>query len=139
MYDLTGNIINNVKVLGKAPRKVDEQGRLLRDEKNRTLPIMYNCECLRCGAIFKTTTRNLRYHKGICQCQKNAIRQKKFLALENNRENLLLHSDDIHCAYPNKNCYKSLNGVCCWDCEEYEQCCIKGIVCKNTPAKCGSK
>lgn len=139
MLDLVGKTINGILVLRQLPRKLDANGELLRDKKNKPYPIMYECRCQNCGTILELETYRLRQVKGLCECQKKEIKSRMLKNLASCRKLVIELRDDIKCAYPNNECERSRNGVCCWDCDDYTKCMDSGVACLNNPAKCGSK
>lgn len=128
MLNLVGQEINNIIVLEKLPRQVNSDGKLF--------PITYKCKCLLCGNVFEATTHKIMHHKGVCKCQVEKIKQ---LALQRLIKSRGCFQDDVCCAYVDKDCKRKDEQVCCWDCEDYSQCLKEGIVCLNSPAKCGCK
>ena len=136
MLNLVGQKIKGIEILEKLPRKKNIDGTLMRDKKGKTLPITYLCKCLSCGAVFEATTRKIRNDKGLCECQKQAIKLATLQRLARYRDSL---DEDTRCMYQDKDCKHYGTMKCCWDCEDYPQCLELGLVCLNSPAKCGCR
>lgn len=143
--DLTGQRFGKLVVVKELPRERDEDGNVVRID-GKMPPIKWFCKC-DCGNTHIATNASLKGGTQSCGCLSAETREirRKYIAIAREAAKKALadkkaeREAQLRCPYPDSGCARSKQGMCCWDCDKYEDCEAKGKVCKNSPAKCGVK